>query len=131
MDFLKNLKNNILRKTYNQQGVKERETPYGYVDCKRIKDGIRGGTRTRTPQREMNFKFIAAAITPPGHLCSIFNSTRSTFVCYIHNISHIFEISSGFIEKFQKILFSKRLASKFENCKRKEEAIKTYLQENW
>ena len=29
VDFLKNLKNNILRKTYNQQGVKERETPYG------------------------------------------------------------------------------------------------------
>ena len=29
VNFLKNIKNNILEKTYNQQGVKERETPYG------------------------------------------------------------------------------------------------------
>ena len=43
--FLKNIKNNILEKTYNQQGVKERETPYGYVDCKCIKDGSCGEIR--------------------------------------------------------------------------------------
>ena len=33
-----------------------------------------------------------------------FKSTRSTFVCYIYNISHIFEISSEFLKNFQFFL---------------------------